>query len=123
MQPLAQLRAQCGDETTHVYELGGTLPGTLLGNAKPVYISANVGEPFAVWASFNDTQLTAFSVTSPTLQSLCRVYTTGEGGGPAGIFEARAVGHFEIQTQTASDGCIMCPAILGFQAEVTAIKR
>jgi hypothetical protein len=121
-QPLTQLRAQCGDRTGPVYELGGALPGTLLGNSKPVHILVSDGEKFAVSASFSGSQLVAFTITPPTLLALCHVYTMGEGGGPASIFEARAVGHFVIQTDDGSNNCRSC-MILGFEADVTVIRH
>jgi hypothetical protein len=67
-------------------------------------------------------QLVAFTITPPRLQVLCHVHTTGEGGGPASIFEARAVGHFVIQTDDGSNSCRSC-AILGFEADVTVIEH
>lgn len=117
LQPLPQLHAQCGETTGPVYRLGGTLPGALLGNSKAVQIRVSVGERFAVSASFSGSQLAAFTISPRSLVSLCHVYTTGEGGGPAGIFEARAVGHFLISTYN-SDSCRGC-VVLGFAAAVT----
>jgi hypothetical protein len=121
-QPLSQLHAQCGDRTGPVYKLGGALPGTLLGNSKPVRILVSVGEQFAVSASFTNSQLVAFTITPPRLLALCHVYTTGDGGGPASIFEARTVGHFVIQTDDGSNSCRSC-AIFGFEADVTVIRH
>lgn len=115
-KPLTQLRSQCGDQTGPVYKLGGTF-GALLGNSKQVEILVSVGDRFAVWASFSKSQLVDFTITPPTLRVLCHVYTTGEGGGPASIFDARTVGHFMIQTDDGSNSCRGC-LVLGFVAEV-----
>jgi hypothetical protein len=121
---LTQLHSQCNDQRVPVYELGGTLPGSLFGNAKPVHIVVNVGDRFAVWAQFNESQMAAFKVVPSKLRALCQVYTTGKGGGPAVIFEADTVGHFVVQTQNVGDNCIgACPAILGFEADVTVVNN
>jgi hypothetical protein len=121
---LTRLHSQCDDQRVPVYELGGTLPGSLFGNAKPVDIVVNVGERFAIWAQFNESQMAAFKVIPVALQALCQVYTTGKGGGPAVIFEAHKVGHFVVQTQDVGDNCIgACPAILGFEADVTVVQN
>jgi hypothetical protein len=107
-----------------VYELGGTLPGSLFGNARPVHILVGIGGRFVIWAKFNESQMAALTVTPPELQSLCHVYTSGKGGGPAVIFAAQKAGHFVVETHSGPDNCVgLCPAILGFEADVTIVKN
>jgi hypothetical protein len=76
----------------------------------------HVGERFVVWAQLLHSELGTFAITRPGLDVLCRVFTTGDGGGPAEVLFGVAVGRYAVVTHSET-GCRRC-AVLGFAADI-----